>query len=208
MDQNQVVYNTEMQGEKKPDLMKRSRFYQSLIDSSLLEPGSISFNELNDSYLIMIMPFDLFGLGKYRYTFRSYCEEDKELMLNDGAVRIFLNTRGTNDDEVSKELVDFLRYVEKSDGQTAAESGSERIRVIHECVSKIKASEEMGVKYMQSWEEKVMERERGREEGREEGRNEVNNLYGRLMEAGRIDDLKRATEDEAYLERLLEEFRI
>lgn len=60
---------------------------------------------------------------------------------------------------------------------------------------------------MQSWEEKVMERERGREEGREEGRNEVNNLYGRLMEAGRIDDLKRATEDEAYLEQLLEEFR-
>ena len=200
MDQNKVVYNTEMQGEMKPDLVKRSRFYQSLIDSSLLEPGSISFNKLNDSYLIMIMPFDLFGQGRYRYTFRSYCKEDKNLMLNDGAVRIFLNTRGINEDEISKELVNFLRYVEKCDGQIAAESGSERIRVIHECVSRIKSSEEMGVKYMQSWEEKVMEREKGE--------SRINDLYSRLVDAGRMDDLKRATSDKVYRDQLLKEYGI
>lgn len=37
-----------------------------------------------------------------------------ELTLEDGATRIFLNTRGTNDDEVSKELREFLHYLEWS----------------------------------------------------------------------------------------------
>lgn len=116
------------------------------------------------------MPFDLFGLGKYQYTFRTYCEEDKNLELQDGEVRIFLNTKGTNDEEVNKELIDFLHYVEKTDDKSAEKADSERIRKIHECVKRIKSSEEMGVKYMQAWEEKIMEREKGRQEGRAEGR--------------------------------------
>lgn len=48
-------------------------------------------------------------------------------------------------------------------------SESERIRKIHSFVQKIRSSEEMGVKYMQAWEEKVLEREEGRKEGRDEG---------------------------------------
>ena len=44
-------------------------------------------------------------------------------------------------------------------------SESERIRKIHSFVQKIRSSEEMGVKYMQAWEEKVLEREEGRDKG-------------------------------------------
>jgi len=40
---------------------------------------------------------------------------------------------------------------------------------IHERVRKVKASEEVGVKYMQAWEEKYYEKEEAREEGRREG---------------------------------------
>ena len=94
LDEELTLYDTEMQAEKKDDLIKRSRYYQSLIDSSLLEPGSVDFNGLNDTCIIMITPFDLFGAGKYRYTFSSCCVEDKGISLNDGAVRIFLNTKG------------------------------------------------------------------------------------------------------------------
>ena len=61
MDEEQTVYNTEMQTKKLPDLAKRSRYYQSLMDTSLLEPGNLDYNQLNNSYLIMIMTFDLFG---------------------------------------------------------------------------------------------------------------------------------------------------
>ena len=186
MDQDNTLYNTEMQAERKGDLIKRSRYYQGLIDSSLLEPGTVNFNKLNNTCIIMITPFDLFGKGKYQYTFRSYCEENKELELGDGAVRIFLNTRGTNDKEVSKELVDFLHYIEKTDDESAEAANGERIRLIHECVRKIKSSEEMGVKYMQSWEEKVYEREEGIAIGKAIGKAE--DILEVLQELGEVPD--------------------
>ena len=165
MDNSQNIYDTEMQRGYRNDLIKRSRYYLGLIDSSLLEPGAVNFNKLNDVFLIMITPFDLFGKGRYCYTFRAWCDEEKELQLKDGATRIFLNTRGTHPDGVSQELIDFLRYIEITDGAFAKQTGSEKIQKIHECVQKIKSSEEMGVKYMQSWEEKIIEREQGKAEG-------------------------------------------
>ena len=45
---------------------------------------------------------------------------------------------------------------------------SQRIKRIHRRVRKVRLSEEVGVKYMQAWEEKYYEREEGKEEGREE----------------------------------------
>lgn len=67
--------------------------------------------------------------------------------------------------EVSQELIDFLHYVENTDECIAEESGSARIKTIHFCVNRIKSSEEIGVKYMQSWEEKIIEREKALAEG-------------------------------------------
>ncbi len=217
-DEEGVVYNSEMQKQKKQDLPKRSRYYQSLMDSTLLEPGVIKFNLLNDSYLIMITPYDVFGDGKYRYTFRARCDEDPNLVLPDGAVRVFFNTRGTNEEEVDSELVWFLKYAERTDEQTARESGSERIWKIHEHICRIKASEEMGVKYMQKWEERIMDREEGKEEGIKEGRkegikegikegrNRVNELTKKLAAANRLEDLVRAANEPGYQEELFEEF--
>lgn len=157
-----TVYNTEMQKKWRNDLARRSRYYQSLIDASLLEPGTVNFNQLNDVCIIMIMPFDPFGEGKYCYTFRERCDENECFSLNDGALRIFLNTKGTNDHEVSRELIDFLHYIESVDGEIAKGSGSERLQKIHTRVSRVKQSESMGVKYMQRWEERYYDREEGR----------------------------------------------
>ena len=106
----------------------------------------------------------------------------KDLELGDGAIRIFLNTRGTNDDEVSKELVDFLHYIEKTDDESAEAAGSERIKLIHECVRKIKSSEEMGVKYMQSWEEKIYERDKGKAIGKAESILDILQEFGEVPE--------------------------
>lgn len=169
MDEEQTVYNTEMQTKKLPDLAKRSRYYQSLMDTSLLEPGNLDYNQLNNSYLIMIMTFDLFGAGKYRYTFRSRCEEAPDCLLKDGATRIFLNTKGQNDDEVSEELVEFLKYAENTTALTAKAAKSPRLSRIHQRVCTVRASEEIGVKYMQAWEEKYYDKKEAREEGLAEG---------------------------------------
>jgi len=150
VDEEENIYNTEMQDKKRNDLVKRSRYYQSLMDTSLLEPGIPNYNHLNQTYLIMIMTFDLFGYGKYRYTFAPRCEEVPECTLEDGAVRIFLNTRGENREEVSEELIHLLHYLEHTTDAVADGSQSERICRIHERVCKVRSSEEIGVKYMQA----------------------------------------------------------
>ncbi len=201
MDERHAIYDTEMQAECRSDLVKRSRYYQGVMDSSLLEPGAVNFNALNNTYIIMITPFDLFGEGKYCYTFCSYCKENKNILLNDGAIRIFLNTRGTNDDEVSRELIDFLHYIECTDEAFAESTGSEKIKRIHGYVKRIKASEEMGVKYMQTWEEKVVEREKGKAEGLVQGRTEG-------IRALILDNLDEGVSEERILEKLVKRFEL
>ena len=186
MSEEQSVYNTEMQETRKTDLAKRSRYYQSLIDTGLLEPGVPNYNILNQSYVIMIMTFDLFGYKKYVYTFENRCKEVPGCSLGDGAVKIFLNTKGKNAEDVPEELIEFLDYVEHSTDETADKVKSERVKRVHDRVCKVKLNEEVGVKYMQAWEEKYYEREEGREEGRIEGRKE-GRIEGR--EEGRIKTL-------------------
>ena len=45
---------------------------------------------------------------------------------------------------------------------------SERIRKLHEKIDKIRSSEEIGVKYMNLWEEKLLDRQDGYEAGLED----------------------------------------
>ena len=171
MDDKSTIYNTEMQKEWRADLIKRTRYYQALIDSSLLEPGEINFNNIKNTTIIMIMPFDLFRMGKYIYTFEEICREYHDLKLEDGAKRIFINTHGKNNDEVSPEFIALMKFIEYNESEEYKQSSPNLDRIINR-VSQVKASEEVGVKYMQRWEEEALIRNEGKEEGREEGREE------------------------------------
>ncbi len=167
-DEEGTIYNTEVQQKNKGNLPKRSRYYQSRIDSKLLEPGVLDFNELNSVFLILIAPFDLFGRGRYRYTFTMRCDEEPDLALEDGAARIFLNTHGTDEENISPELKELLDFMEHTNEENL-EFRSEKVRKLKKSVRIIQADEDMGVKYMQAWEEKAWERLEGKEEGIAEG---------------------------------------
>ena len=147
MDMEDTVYDAEVQKEDTKNLPRRSRLYQS-----------------------MIAPFDLFGKDLYRYTFRMRCDEDPGIALDDGAARIFLNTRGKDPLGVSEELIELLRYIEHTTEEVSSSCRSGKIRELQRRIAMIKSSEEIGVKYMQEWEEKVIEQRRAREEGVAEGR--------------------------------------
>ena len=184
-DENDVVYDAEAQKKNtgRRNLKRRIRLYQSHIDVNLMEPGDLNFGRMNDVYIIFIAPFDLFGEKKYMYTFRMTCDEVPGMALNDGAVRIFLNTHGENDDEVSEELVEFLHFVEETPDDDK-EIKNERVRELADQIDHLKSSQEVGVRYMRLWEEmeelkqeaiaegKELGIEMGRKEGREEGRAE------------------------------------
>jgi predicted transposase/invertase (TIGR01784 family) len=167
-DMDDTLYDTEVQQKNTYNLPKRFRYYQGLIDSQLLEPGETNFNKLNRLYQIMIMPFDLFGYGKYCYTFENQCLEVPGLEIKDDATWIFLNTHGTNDDEVSPELVQLLHYFEHTNDADGSVQ-DERILELQKNVKSVQENAEVGVRYMQLWEEMAMSRQDGYDEGREAG---------------------------------------
>lgn len=151
--------------EKEIVLPGPSQTEKELRISPLLEPGSKDFNLLNDSCMILVAPFDLFGHGSYRYTFEGQCREIPGLPLQDGATRIFINTHGKNREAFSQEFLDFMEYINDTRDEVAARSGSARIKLIHSRVEKVRHSEKCGVKYMQRWEEIAYARQDGYEAG-------------------------------------------
>ncbi len=109
VDDGQTVYNCEMQTSKPLTLPKRIRYYQSMIDINLLKKGE-NYENLKKSFVIFICTFDPFDRGRYVYTFENLCLEDNELHLNDEALKIFVNTKGTigNVSDEFRELMHFL----------------------------------------------------------------------------------------------------
>ena len=126
----------------------------------------------------MIMPFDLFGEGKYKYTFHMSCDEIPGLKLQDGATRIFLNTHGTDDEGVSEELIQLLRYFEQTTEENAAGSHSQKIEKLQKRVEEIKKNEEVGIRYMNAFEEKMWERREGEMIGEKRGK-KIGEKHGR-----------------------------
>ena len=112
-----VSYDVEAQNECNGNIAKRSRYYQAEMDVSSLKPGD-DFSDLKPGYVIFICTFDPFDEGLYRYTFEECCLETGK-PLGDETRKIFLNTKGTNDVEVPKELVHFLKYMENSSDETS-----------------------------------------------------------------------------------------
>ena len=168
-DDDDTVYDTEAQKEDTKNLPKRSRFYQAVLDSNLLLPGSVDFNKLNRAFIILIMPFDPFGKGFYKYTFRMRCEECPDLDLQDDATRIFLNCHGTHPEMVSPELIELLHYMEKSTNEVAGSCTSQKIKLLHQKVCQIRSNKKMEAKFMRAWEEREIERQKAFAEGEEAG---------------------------------------
>ena len=167
-DEQGTVYNIEMQV-RKPEtegLAKRTRYYQSMMDADLMEPGT-DYLALNQTIIIFICPFDPFDAGRYLYTFENVCQEDHEITLGDGTRKIFLNTKGTHG-SIDDSIKAFLHYVDGviSDDLFVREIDEE----IHNI--KIKGQERMGYMFFADRisEERQEAMQEGRAEGRAEGR--------------------------------------
>ena len=106
-------FDVEMQLTDSDNLAKRMRYYQSLLDADKRKRGQ-HYSALGESFIIFICTFDRFKQGRHIYTFQERCTEDMNLLLNDGATKIFLNTKGKADD-VSPDIKAFLSYVDSGD---------------------------------------------------------------------------------------------
>lgn len=199
-DEDGQIFNVEMQKINTGNIPKRTRFYQALIDAPLLKSGEKGFDNLNPTYIVVICDFDLYEKGKYRYTFANRCEEVPELVMGDECTKVILNTKGKNDAEVERSLVDFLHYVSRSDATCISEECDKRLQDLHEKVQEIKSSTRVEVELM-----KMEERDRLI---REEGEARFVKLSQALLSEKRYEDLERAIEDKEYRDTLYLKYNI
>ncbi|WP_459482475.1 Rpn family recombination-promoting nuclease/putative transposase [Clostridium saccharoperbutylacetonicum] len=161
-DENNTIYNVEMQRGKHKNLPKRLRYYQGSIDLDLISKGE-DYRKLAKSYIIFICTFDLFNEGRHKYTFQNVCLEDNSIILNDEAQKIILNTKGILKD-LSEELLEFLNYVEDSTDDKIKSVKGNLVKSIHKRVQEVKNDVSMEVEYMT-----LLERDREKiEEGKVE----------------------------------------
>ena len=233
-DEKHTHYDIEMQLVKKDSLEKRSRYYHSQMDMEMLEKGK-KYSELPDAYVIFVCNFDPLGQKKCRYTIRKHCEET-ETTFEDGTCTVFLNTRGENRNEVSKELVALLDFVKADLAGSEADYEDSFVEQLQNSVRRIKNSRKMGERYMmfeqymeeyvkehadeireEAWIEGLAEgreqgltegREQGLTEGREQGMARLNKLNTYLLSLDRLADLQRALKDPEYQKKLFQEFGI
>ena len=173
-DDKGTVFNIEMQTSKDmEELVKRTRFYQSILDMYHIQKGQ-KYTTLNDSYIIFICTFPVFTGNRHKYTFKNVCIEDHGIALNDGATKLFLSTKGTQND-VSKPLKAFLDYI---DGQKATD---ELLRDIDDAVHEVKHCEAwkeeysmLSMDHYKYWKEGMAEGiAQGEAKGKAEGKAEV-----------------------------------
>lgn len=163
------IYDAEMEQQnhqsiKTKQLPKRARFYQSVIDQRVITRGS-GYAELKECVIIFICTFDPFGAGKYKYTFLNRCEEDDTLYLQDGCIRIFFNTKST-DEDMPEEVKQLFEYI--NSGITSGEFTN----IIAGMVRDIRNSERWRREYMHYFCEKQDIWDEAHEQGIEEGRAE------------------------------------
>ena len=211
------VFDIEMQTTDTP-YGKRMRYYQSAIDSSLLNKGD-DYTKLVESYIIFICTKDPFGKDIPLYTIERRCMETDIVDNFDDSHWLILNANAWAKD-TDKARSALLQYI-----QSSKVGDSSLIQAIsHEVDRNNSDSEwrqnvmgfmtyEMHQRGQRSYYEQIgftrgieegeaIGEARGRAEG--EARNKA--LIDKLLADDRIDDLKRSTTDEAFCNELYKEY--
>jgi predicted transposase/invertase (TIGR01784 family) len=201
-------FNMEMQNDSKnDDIPKRSRFYQSMIDTPILKAGKeTKYRNLPSTVIIFITQEDIFKRDRAKYTFTEQCEEVEDLKLEDGTTKIFLNMTSKNG---SKELISMLQYMKETriDNPEILVK-DDRILELDKIVTEVRESEEWEAVQMNFMEVCT---ERGIQQGIKQGmqRGEITKLislirkkYSRGCSSTEIADA--VEESEAYVTGILE----
>ena len=161
----------ENKASQKKSLPKRGRYYADLIDVHLLNSGT-DYDKLPELVIIFILPYDPFGENAMYYEAGTTLKTHPQKEYDDGIRRIYLYTEGEMPENASPEdikLKNLLKYIGNSikENVTDDETG-----LLDEIVTDTKSREDVGIRYMKSWEWEKEIRKEARQEGRDEGREE------------------------------------
>ena len=197
-DEKGLLYNIEVQNSSAGAIPKRARYHAALMDTHTLKKGE-KFSKLPESYVIFITDKDVLGEGEQLYQIERVIRKSGNL-FKDGSHILYFNTARQDDNALGKLAKDFK---EANPKEIQSEVLSHRVASLKEGNLDREGEKKMNV-LLEKYRKKAVEE--GMEKGFEQGKNHLALLVGRLLEAGRMDDLKRVSYDEAYREKLLKEF--
>ena len=197
-DEKGLLYNIEVQNSSAGAIPKRARYHAALMDTHTLKKGE-KFSKLPESYVIFITDKDVLGEGEQLYQIERVIRKSGNL-FRDGSHILYFNTARQDDNALGKLAKDFK---EANPKEIQSEVLSHRVASLKEGNLDREGEKKMNV-LLEKYRKKAVEE--GMEKGFEQGKNHLALLVGRLLEAGRMDDLKRVSYDEAYREKLLKEF--
>ena len=155
------IFDVEIQTEDRPNLPRRARYYQGIIDVDHLKAG-MNYSELKDTYVIFICMRDPFSKGLPVYSFENVCRENCETKLCDGSYKVFFNAEKSDRliSEAEKKFFSFLK------NNTA---GDDFTRALENRVRRAKEDEELRRAYM-TWEQEIADqRYWAKKEGLQQG---------------------------------------
>lgn len=136
------IYDIEPNNYGKGELLRRSRFYQSLLDTKLL-PTGMPFQKLPEVFTIWILPYDPFDDDRMIYTVKNMVVENQEIIYNDGITKIFLFINGNKGGSI--ELKNMLLYFANTNTANAVDS---ELLDLQQMVSAIKQDDRERERYM------------------------------------------------------------
>ena len=146
---------------------------------------------------------DVLGEGEQLYQIERVIRKSGSL-FRDGSHILYFNTARQDDNALGKLARDFK---EANPKEIQSKVLSHRVASLKEAKLDREGVKKMNV-LLEKYRKKAVEEgmEKGMEKGFEQGKNHLALLVGRLLEAERMDDLKRVSYDEDYREKLLKEF--
>lgn len=151
----------EMQMVNNDKIAMRMRLYQATIDVFMLEKG-MPYASMPNTVIIFFCMFDPIGEDLPVYTFANTCQENKNIKLNDGTLKVIVNVKAYKKVKNPK-LRRLLKYI--FDG-IPTDSLTEEIDM---SIAKIKQNSTYIKEYRSFSATMQDEREEGKEEGIEEG---------------------------------------
>lgn len=105
IDEQDHVYNVEVQRSDKGAGVKRARYNSSLIDANVTEPGD-EYEKLNETYVIFITENDVMKMGLPIYHVDRVVRETKELFGDESHI-IYVNSRIKDETKLGRLMHDF-----------------------------------------------------------------------------------------------------
>lgn len=199
------LYDIEMQCATAPDLRKRARFYQGMMDSAALEQGE-SYNQLPESYVVFICKRDAIESGEAVYRFSMADEEKPQVRLHDGRHVVFVSSCLYNQVEEG-ELRDLMMYVTDDDHKASTGLVEKITSAVEEANGDDKTmatlmSEKSYVEMMSE----ALEKSQAETIDLRDRMSNIKKLGVLMNEQGRATEYFEALQDEELMERLLSEF--